>query len=194
MSLIHWGSGGRLCRPEKFQKLNSLPSIQRVTLTPDMPTNHALLLSIRPRFVDLIFSGKKKVELRRVRPRVQAGDLVVIYASGTTKGMVGAFEVKGVTAAAPSSIWRKHNGGSGLTKKEFDSYFSSVSIGYAIQIGKVWKIQEPIPLNTLRERSAGFRPPQGYHYWKLDDLLQVGGTALSSRMKNKSRLILPSAS
>ena len=150
-----------------------------------MATNHALLLSIRPRFVEMIFSGKKKVELRRVKPRVQAGDLVVIYASGETKGMVGAFEVEGVTAATPNSIWRKHNGGSGLTKREFDGYFSKAPIGYAIQIGKVWKIQEPVPLNTLRKRRAGFRPPQSYHYWRLDDLLQMGGVGFSLGMKNR---------
>ena len=103
--------------------------------------------------------------------------------------MVGAFEVQGVMTAAPDSIWRKHNGGSGLTKREFDSYFSRVSVGYAIQIGKVWKILEPVPLNTLRRRRAGFRPPQGYHYWELDELLQIGGTALSSRVKNRTPLV-----
>jgi len=157
-------------------------------LSVDMAANHALLLSIRPRFVDLIFSGKKKVELRRVKPRVQSGDLVVIYASGTTKSMVGAFEVIGVTAAAPSSIWRKHNGGSGLTKNEFDEYFSTASVGYAIQIGEVWRIREPVPLNTLRQRRSGFRPPQSYHYWKLDELLQIGGTAFSSRVKSRTPL------
>lgn len=151
-----------------------------------MTTNHALLLSIRPHFVDLIFAGRKTVELRRVKPRVKAGDLVVVYASGATKGMVGAFEVAGVTAAAPSSIWRKFNGGSGLTKRGFDSYFSGASVGYAIRIGKRWKIQEPVPLNTLRKRRAGFRPPQSYHYWKLDELLQISGEAFSSRVKNRT--------
>ena len=151
-----------------------------------MATNHALLLSIRPRFVDLIFAGKKTVELRRVKPRVRPGDLVVIYASGATKGMVGAFEVAGVTAAAPSSIWRKYNGGSGLTKREFDSYFAEVAVGYAIRIGKRWKIQEAVPLKTLRKRRSGFRPPQSYHYWNLDELLQIGGEAFSSRVKSRT--------
>ncbi len=151
-----------------------------------MTTNHALLLSIRPNFVELIFAGTKTVELRRVKPRVKAGDLVVVYASGTTKGMVGAFEVVGVTAASPSSIWRKFNGGSGLTKQGFDSYFAGASVGYAIRIGKRWKIQEPVPLNTLRKRRAGFRPPQSYHYWKLDELLQISGEAFSSRVKNRT--------
>jgi predicted transcriptional regulator len=151
-----------------------------------MATNHALLLSIRPRFVDLIFAGTKTVELRRVKPRVQVGDLVFVYASGTTKGMVGAFEVAGVTVAAPSSIWRKHNGGSGLTKREFDSYFAGASVGYAIWIGRLWKLAETVTLKTLRKRRAGFRPPQSYHYWNLDELLLVGGDSISERIGGRN--------
>ena len=153
-----------------------------------MPTNHALLLSIRPRFVDLIFAGTKTVELRRVKPRVQAGDLVVVYASGATKGMVGAFEVAGVTSAAPGSIWREYNGGSGLTKKEFDGYFAGASVGYAIRIGRFWKLAETVPLKTLRKRRAGFRPPQSYHYWNLDELRLLSGAAFSSRSGTQSRV------
>ena len=152
-----------------------------------MTANKALLISIRPRFVDAIFAGTKTVELRRVKPRLQAGDLVVIYASGTVKGMVGAFVVAGVTAAAPSSIWRKHNGGSGLTKLEFDTYFSGVSVGYALRIGKFWKLPEPVALNILRKRHAGFRPPQSYHYWNLDELLLVGGDKVVSHIRGQTR-------
>ena len=157
-------------------------------VSPDMATNHALLLSIRPRFADMIFAGKKTVELRRVKPRVKAGDLVVVYASGTTKGMVGAFEVDGITAGAPSSIWRKFNGRSGLTKQEFDSYFAKASVGYAIRIGKLWEIYEPVPLKTLRKRRTGFRPPQSYHYWNLDELLQIGGDDFSTRVKTRNQI------
>jgi predicted transcriptional regulator len=153
-----------------------------------MPTNHALLLSIRPRFVEAIFTGTKTVELRRVKPRLRAGDLVVIYASGTTKGIVGAFEVAGVTADTPKNIWRKHNGGSGLVKAEFDQYFAGVSIGYAIQIGKLWKHPAPVMLGTLRELRTGFRPPQSYHYWKRDELLRVGGKDLLSRVQVRRKL------
>lgn len=150
-----------------------------------MPTSHALLLSIRPHFVEAIFAGTKTVELRRVKPRLKAGDLVVIYASGATKGIVGAFEVAGVTVASPPQIWRKHNGGSGLGKKEFERYFAGVSIGYAIRIGKLWKHPAPVLLGTLRKRKNGFRPPQSYHYWKRDDLLRVGGKELLSRMQKQ---------
>jgi predicted transcriptional regulator len=147
-----------------------------------MPNNHALLLSIRPSFVEAIFARTKTVELRRVKPRLQTRDLVVIYASGSTKGIVGAFEVAGVTEAAPRNIWRRHNGGSGLAKKEFDRYFAGADKGYAIQIGKLWKHPFPISLGTLRRRRVGFRPPQGYHYWQRADLLRVGGDGLPRRL------------
>lgn len=140
-----------------------------------MKPTHALLLSIRPRFVKAIFDGTKTVELRRVKPRLRAGDLVVIYASGATKGIVGAFEVVGVTAATPKHIWRRHNGGSGLAKDEFDIYFAGASVGYAIRIGRLWKHPSPVSLGTLRQRRAGFRPPQCYHYWRLDDLVGLAG-------------------
>lgn len=150
-----------------------------------MATNRALMLSIRPRFVDMIFSGKKTVELRRVKPRLEAGDLVFVYASGSTKGMVGAFEVAGVTAATPKSIWRKHSGGSGLKKPEFDAYFAGAPIGYAICIGRFWKLAEAVSLKTLRKRRAGFRPPQSYHYWNLDELHLVSGEVFSTQLGNR---------
>jgi predicted transcriptional regulator len=152
-----------------------------------MPTNHALLLSIRPQFVEAIFAGTKTVELRRVRPRLQNGDLVVIYASGTTKGIVGAFEVAGVTAATPNEIWRMHNGGSGLEREKFDLYFAGTSVGFAIQIGKLWKQSVPVGLGTLRERQIGFRPPQSYHYWQRDELLRVGGEELRLSIQRRSQ-------
>jgi predicted transcriptional regulator len=152
-----------------------------------MSGNHALLISIRPSFVKSIFARTKLVELRRVKPRLQTGDLVVIYASGTTKGVVGAFEVAGVTAATPKHIWRKHNGGSGLAKEEFDRYFAGANRGYAICIGKLWKHLVPISLGTLRRRRAGFCAPQGYHYWRRDDLLRVVGDGLPRRVSKPRR-------
>jgi predicted transcriptional regulator len=153
-----------------------------------MSANHALLISIRPRFVEAIFARTKTVELRRVRPRLQTGDLVVIYASGTTKGIVGAFEVAGVTAATPRHIWRRHNGGSGLGKEEFDRYFAGTDRGYAIRIGRLWKHPVPISLGTLRRRRLGFCPPQGYHYWQRDDLLRVGGDGLPRHVSKHRRI------
>lgn len=155
------------------------------SIIPDMATNHALLLSIRPRYIESIFAGLKTVELRRVKPRVEVGDLVVVYASGGTKGIVGAFEVADLIAAAPSSIWRKFNGGTGLSKSEFDNYFTGAKVAYAIRVGKCWQLPQPVQLETLRKRRGGFRPPQSYHYWKEEELAAIGGIWFSQQIEKR---------
>lgn len=144
-----------------------------------MTSNHALLLSIRPQYVASIFAETKRVELRRVKPRLKSGDLVIIYESEATKGIVGAFTVKGVTTAKPENIWRKHKEESGVTKQQFDAYLDGVEVGYAIQIGSVRRLPDPILLSTIRERREGFRPPQSYHYLSKPDVMSLSDGELS---------------
>jgi len=55
---------------------------------------HVLLLSIQPKYANLIFEGKKTTELRRVRPRVNQGDFVLIYVSSPDKVLLGSCEVE----------------------------------------------------------------------------------------------------
>lgn len=140
-----------------------------------MTTDQTLLISIRPQFVRSIFMGTKTVELRRVRPRVGVGDLVVVYASGSAKGIVGAFEVAGVTDGSPEKIWKVHKAACGVRKQDFDSYFAGATVGYAIHIGRLWELEDLISLDALRLRWSGFRPPQSYHYWDRETLFSITG-------------------
>ena len=144
----------------------------------NMKSGIALLVSIRPRFVEQIFAGTKTVELRRIRPRVQAGDLVVVYASGTQKALVGAFQIAKLHATSPTSIWRKFAPQTGLTKDEFDSYFTGLEIGFAIEIERTWRLAVPVNLATLRRQRGGFHAPQSYRYLDLGEVLSLGGEAL----------------
>ena len=66
---------------------------------------NALLLSIHPEYAEKIFDGTKRVELRRVRPRLQNGDLVIVYVSSPVKAVCGAFRVDNVVAGtAPDKL------------------------------------------------------------------------------------------
>jgi predicted transcriptional regulator len=112
----------------------------------------------------MIFAGAKVVELRRLRPRIGKGDLVFVYVSSPVMALEGAFEVGEVVACAPRSIWRRFNGGSGLSKREFDAYFKGKKTAYAILIKKVWRLPVPVRLAKLRMERNGFHPPQSYHY------------------------------
>src|SRR5690606_24827530 len=105
-----------------------------------MSCSKFLFLSIRPRFADQIFAGTKTVELRRVRHKVSPGDAVIVYVSGATKAVLGAFRVAGLYEAAPSSVWRKFGGKLGLTKTEFDSYFEGREVAFGIEISCAWKL------------------------------------------------------
>ena len=156
-----------------------------------MTNRNALFLSIRPRFAEQIFAGTKTVELRRIRSRIGVGGLVIVYASGKTKALLGAFQVKQVVVSTPNAIWRKYGSKTGLTKKEFDEYYSGSKTAFAIEIAHAWQLASPVCLQTLRKKREGFRPPQSYHYLDTNTVLNFGGAALladQSRLRHSSRM------
>ena len=127
-------------------------------------SNHAFLISIRPRFADLIFAGSKTVELRRVCPKVSAGDLALVYVSSPVKELRGSFEVGKILTASPSALWKKIGDKSGVTRAEYFAYFKGKKQAHALVITRAWQLQSPVCLNTLRKSKGGFRPPQNFHY------------------------------
>ncbi len=127
-------------------------------------SSHAFLISIRPRFADLIFSGSKTVELRRVCPKVSAGDLALIYVSSPARELRGSFEVAKILTASPSALWKKVGSKSGVTRAEFFAYFKGKKQAHALVIKRAWPLPAPVCLSTLRKAKGGFRPPQNFHY------------------------------
>lgn len=127
-------------------------------------SKHALLLSIRPRFAKMIFEGTKTVELRRVRPRIKPGDLVLVYVSAPTKELQGAFKVGKTFSGTPASIWTKFGKQTGITREEFDAYFRGKGEAHALQIAEAWMLPKPVRLACLRKEKRGFRPPQSFQY------------------------------
>ncbi len=138
---------------------------------------NVLLLSIRPKFAELILAGEKTVELRRVRPRIIAGDKVLMYVSAPTMTLLGTVEVGNVTDGAPSSIWRKVRGAAGVTKKEFDSYFESATRAVAIAVRRPRLLPNPIGLEELKELFEGFHPPQSFRYLNQSQMNILGVSA-----------------
>ncbi|MEW6358525.1 MAG: ASCH domain-containing protein [Planctomycetota bacterium] len=127
-------------------------------------SDRAVMISIRPEYADKIFDGKKCVELRRVRPRVECGDLVLVYVTSPVKAVTGAFEVDRVIEDKPRKVWEEVKGKAGLTRRQFDMYYAGISQAFAIFVRKSWRLQTPIDLQRLRKRLPWFHPPQSYHY------------------------------
>ena len=127
-------------------------------------TKHALLLSIRPRFAQMIFAGTKTVEVRRVRPTINTGDLVLVYVTSPTKELQGVFRVGKTVSGSLGSIWNQFGEKTGLTLAEFDTYFSGKDQAHALIIEEAWTLSKPVRLACLRKEKRGFRPPQSFHY------------------------------
>lgn len=132
--------------------------------------NKVLLLSIRPVYSEKIFSGKKHVELRRIRPSVHKGDLVLVYTSSPSCELTGAFLVGAVETGTPTSLWPKVRRVCGLTRSQFDDYYRGTTKAYGIRIERAWRLDTPVKLASLRRRSARFHPPQSYRYFAPGDL------------------------
>lgn len=126
--------------------------------------NHAFLISIRPRFAEMIFAGSKQVELRRVCPSASSGDLALVYVSSPAMELRGSFEVGSILTASPSALWKKIGEKSGITRAEFLAYFKGKKQAHALIIKRVWALPTPVHLKTLRQAKGGFRPPQNFHY------------------------------
>jgi predicted transcriptional regulator len=125
---------------------------------------NAILLSIHPRHAGNIFGGTKTMELRRTCPKLNAGDLVLVYVSAPIKALMGAFTVGRVLVKTPEELWFDARGTAAVTKEEFDAYFSGAALGYGICISDSWTLAQPVHLERLRELAPGFHPPQSFIY------------------------------
>ena len=127
-------------------------------------TDRALFFSVKPTFADLLLSGEKTVELRRVRPRATAGTLAIVYASTPVRAVLGTCTVADIGEEHPSVIWSLHGPRTGLRWQEFNEYFLGQGSAVAITVIAPRRLGEPVPLRVLRAEPFGFSPPQSFRY------------------------------
>lgn len=123
--------------------------------------NIKALLSIKPEFVEKIFSGEKLFEYRKAifkRPEVES---VVIYSTMPEGKIVGEFKIGCILARHPEEIWEKTKQASGINKKFFDEYFNNRKVAYAIEITELKKYDEPI---DPYKKDRSFKAPQSFKY------------------------------
>lgn len=120
-----------------------------------------VILSIRPNFCKMIFSGQKKYEYRkRVFTRSDV-DKVYIYATKPICRIVGFFTIDEVIEDSPNNVWKMTYKGSGISKEYFDAYFKHCHKAHAIKIGEAVKLDTPI---DPKEVIKGFTAPQNFMY------------------------------
>ena len=119
-------------------------------------------MSIKPEFVEKIFSGEKKFEYRKVifgNPNV---DTVVVYATKPCSKVVGEFKLNKILCNTPEKIWKDTWEFSGISKEFFDEYFKDREKAYAIEIGDIVQYEHPLSLQEFDKSIKA--APQSFQY------------------------------
>lgn len=123
----------------------------------------ALLMSIRPRHVDSIFSGTKTVEIRRKFSTKWQDHWVSLYATTPASELVGRAKIARVLHASPDAIWLEHGGAIGCGRAEFDEYTRGAETVYAIVLEDVSPFASRVSLDEARAlTSPDLSVPQSY--------------------------------
>ena len=126
--------------------------------------SQAILLSVKPRFADLIFDGLKKAELRRRFLRNAKNRDVFIYVTSPERVLRGGFRVGHIWRGTPDDVWNDVWQMAKVEKSEYDAYYADSSTAYALIIKEVWECERPVDFETLKLKFPGFVVPQSWRY------------------------------
>lgn len=122
----------------------------------------ALLLSIKPEYVEKILQGEKKFEYRK---RLAKEDVSYIYVYSTAPSMkvVASVHIEGHLSDSPTALWEKTKASAGISRAKFRDYFRGCKTAYAYKLGKVEVFQSPKNLSDFGVAVA----PQSFVYIKI---------------------------
>ncbi len=125
------------------------------------PSGRAVLLSIKPKYADLILAGTKRVELRRSWPSNDVG-VMVLYSSAPVQRLVGVAFVDRLEERDFEGLWTlsQANGG-GVTYEELKDYVKGKRTAFGIMIKRVQAAEAQVDPKDL---FSGFMPPQSLLY------------------------------
>lgn len=137
-----------------------------------------LFIAVKPEYANKIISGQKDIELRKMKPHVQQGDYVIIYASAPVKAVLGFGKIKGIIECNPKYLWERYSNRLGINKQSYFSYYDGYHKAVGIEFDMIRAIS-PIGLEELRKVDPNFQPPQIYRYVTNKEIV----TVLSKRIK-----------
>lgn len=122
----------------------------------------ALLLSIKPEYVEKILQGGKKFEYRK---RLAKEDVSYIYVYSTAPSMkvVASVHIEGYLSDSPTALWEKTKAAAGISRAKFRDYFRGCKTAYAYKLGKVEVFESPKNLSDFGVAVA----PQSFVYIKI---------------------------
>ncbi|MBZ2165217.1 hypothetical protein [Methanobacterium spitsbergense] len=125
----------------------------------------AVLLSIKPKYVDEIKSENKKYEFRKSIFKRNNTSKAYVYSTNPVKKLIGKFSIGKIIEDHPEKLWENFNDYAGINEDEFFDYFSGRNKGFAIEIKEFILFDDPI---EPKELIPNFVPPQSFYYIEED--------------------------
>lgn len=130
-----------------------------------------MLLSVKPRFANLILAGTKRVEFRRSWATKEVSH-IAIYSSSPVQKIVALAAVEEVVLASRRALLNHSTKyGGGLTPDELNDYFDGKERGYAVLLGKVTTFRDPVSPKSI---ISSFTPPQSFRYLTIGEAVSLG--------------------
>lgn len=123
-----------------------------------------VILSIKPKFAEAIFAGKKEVEFRKTLFKKYV-DKVLVYSTAPVQKIVGYFTIADIVESSPHQLWQRFGNIGYINEEEFFNYYRDAQKGYSLCIATAYKFNKSIDPHVLVER---FIPPQSFRYYEGD--------------------------
>lgn len=127
------------------------------------------IFSIKPEYVERIFSGEKKYEFRTTICKKTISK-IIIYETSPISKIVGEVSVVKILKNTPSNIWKIASLDAGIEYDSFLKYFSNREYAYA------YVLKNPIQYNrqfSLKELNISVAP-QNFLYIDDEILKSIG--------------------
>lgn len=118
-----------------------------------------ILMSIKPKYSEKIFSGDKKYEFRRKVSKLHV-DRIIVYSSSPDKKIIGEVEVIKVVSKPINELWKLTKKFAGISYEDYEEYFYGCDVAYAYELGKVTRYKKSKSLLDFNVRYS----PQSYVY------------------------------
>jgi len=139
------------------------------------PVGKAIVLSIKPKYAELILAGTKTVEFRRAWAAEKV-DMIAIYASSPIQKLVGIVQVSDIVRAKPATLWGYcSKRGGGLSKSELTAYFNGKESGVAVLLQDAKRFGQGVdPQKVIKN----FSPPQSFRYMTAAEMRKLNKLVL----------------
>lgn len=122
----------------------------------------AILLSIKPQYVNQILEGNKKYEYRKSLAKKKC-DTILIYSSSPVKKIVASAKIDNTISDSPTSLWKKTKKYSGICYSDFMEYFQCREIAHAYKLSSIHIFETPFELKDFGIKTA----PQSFLYVEI---------------------------